>query len=663
MTDLDKKLRQLTELDTPKPTGKDEAMRLAMQAFDEAQTTKQTNSQEKGIGGRLISIIDNLKGFKMMDMRIPATAAITALLVVPLSWQLMQNTSLTPPTLTTSSKVTPTQSDDGASEQGVAQDTSAPFFIESETPAELPAELAEAADEMSRVQISGGSAPAPLSVVPATDMVAPLAKRALSPAPLPDQFVQYEASRDNFAAFDDAGMSLAKDNPVSTFSIDVDTASYAFVRGALNDGVLPPKDAVRTEELINYFDYNYAPAPNVDMPFQPQISVFPAPWNAERQLIHVSVKGYEAPQLSDQPSNLVFLVDTSGSMQDADKLPLLKRALKLLVEQMDENDRISIVAYAGSAGVVLEPTSGDQKTKILAALDGLQSGGSTAGAAGIELAYQLASEAKLSDGVNRVILATDGDFNVGLSDPDALKDFIADKRDGGLSLSVLGFGQGNYNDALMQSLAQNGDGNASYIDSFNEARKVLVNEVGSTLHTIARDVKIQVEFNPAQVAAYRLIGYETRALKREDFNNDKVDAGDVGAGHTVTALYELVPQGGEQLVDPLRYGNAVSTQTTDMSDEIAFFKLRFKRLGEDNSQLIEKAVTRKNVVDGIANLSDDIRFGTAVAAFGQKLRDNAEVANFTYDQIFDLADGARGEDKHGYRAEFLNLVMSAKSLD
>ena len=350
-------------------------------------------------------------------------------------------------------------------------------------------------------------------------------------------------------------------------------------------------------------------------------------------------------------------------MQDADKLPLLKRVLKLLVEQMDENDRISIVAYAGSAGVVLEPTSGDQKTKILAALDGLQSGGSTAGAAGIELAYQLANEARLSDGVNRVILATDGDFNVGLSEPDALKNFIADKRDGGLSLSVLGFGQGNYNDALMQSLAQNGDGNASYIDSFNEARKVLVNEVGSTLHTIARDVKIQVEFNPAQVAAYRLIGYETRALKREDFNNDKVDAGDVGAGHTVTAIYELVPQGGEQLVDPLRYGNADSTQATDMSDEIAFFKLRFKRLGEDNSQLIEQAVTQENVVDGIANLSDDIRFGTAVAAFGQKLRDNDEVANFTYDQIFGLADGARGEDKHGYRAEFLNLVMSAKSLD
>ena len=361
---------------------------------------------------------------------------------------------------------------------------------------------------------------------------------------------------DQFATFEDGRtLSVAKE-PVSTFSVDVDTAAYSYVRRMLEDGGLPQADAVRVEEMINYFDYGYDGPDSLKTPFAIHTSLFPTPWREGTELLRIGIQGYRLPAEDRPPANIVFLVDTSGSMDEPDKLPLLKKSFELLLGQLSDTDTVSIVAYAGSAGVVLEPTPASDKIKIRAALSDLTPGGSTAGAEGIELAYQLAEQAHTAAGTNRVILATDGDFNVGIDDPDALKRFIAKKRDSGISLSILGFGSGNLDDATMQALAQNGNGTAAYIDSFSEARKVLAEEVGASLVTIARDVKVQVEFNPATVAEYRLIGYETRALNSEDFNNDAVDAGDIGSGHSVTALYEIVPVGSPAaLNDPLRYGD------------------------------------------------------------------------------------------------------------
>lgn len=645
MSDLDKELKRLNEIEPMRvdETVKGRATRLAMAAFEDTRENKKS-SQGNGWTERLTSILQSLKGIRLMDMRIPATAAITALLIVPLGWQLMNNSALTPPQIGETISLPRVQL--SVSEKEEADDLSADLYPS------VDVELAEPEIAMEMV-----------APVPNAGAMSKVANRSMSaPAPMQDQVAGYAQNGDQFERFDDSKVKLTSDAPVSTFSIDVDTASYAYVRRAIESGRLPQKDAVRTEELINYFDYAYQNPISADQPFAPQISVYPAPWNAERQLMHVAVKGYAPDQIMAQPSNLVFLIDTSGSMNDADKLPLLKRAFKLLVDQMDEQDTVSIVTYAGSAGVVLEPTKGSEKRKILDALDNLQPGGSTAGAAGIETAYRLADEAKNNDGVNRVILATDGDFNVGISEPEALKDFIKQKRDKGISLSVLGFGEGNYNDALMQALAQNGDGNASYIDSFTEARKVLVNEVGATLQTIALDVKIQVEFNPAQISAYRLIGYETRALNREDFNNDKVDAGDVGAGHTVTAIYELTPVGVKPVVDPLRYGQSETVASELKSDEIAFFKMRYKLPGSDKSALIEMPIATNMVSAAFESVSPEVQFGTAVAAFGQKLRNSDELGDFGFEQISMIAQQARGADKFGYRAEFINLVEAARSL-
>jgi len=431
---------------------------------------------------------------------------------------------------------------------------------------------------------------------------------------------------------------------------------------------LPPPDAVRVEELINYFTYDYAAPTDADAPFAPTVAVYPSPWRAGAKILHIGIKGYAPDQTEKRPSNIVLLIDTSGSMNERDKLPLLKRAFGMLVNQLDENDTVSIVTYAGQAGVVLTPTPASQKAKILAALDRLEPGGSTAGAAGIELAYRLAAEGRVEGGQNRVILATDGDFNVGISSPEDLKAFIAEKRDAGTFLSVLGFGSGNYNDGLMQALAQNGNGNAAYIDSLQEARKVLVEEAGATLTTIAKDVKIQVEFNPAIIEEYRLVGYETRALRQQDFNNDRVDAGDIGAGHTVTALYEIVPVGsGSASVDPLRYGARAAPQITDLTpgeissfgEEFAFVKLRYKLPDEDTSRLIERAVTQTDEFDSFEALPTDMRFAAAVASFGQKLGGGPDAPTLGFDEIADMARAARGADLAGYRSEFVSLAELA----
>ncbi len=485
--------------------------------------------------------------------------------------------------------------------------------------------------------------------------------QAVAPAPMPSMQPLPEV-RDKFPDAKPNPVKLVAEEPVSTFSADVDTASYAVLRKFLNDGALPPGDAVRIEEMVNYFDYSYPLPDSRTQPFRPTVAVYQTPWNPDTQIVHIGIKGFDIPRAERPTANLVFLLDVSGSMDEPNKLPLVKKAMRMLVDELDAKDKVSIVVYAGAAGMVLAPTSGAEKGKILAALDQLSAGGSTAGAEGIRQAYQLARASFIKNGVNRVILATDGDFNVGITDPNQLEDFVARERESGVTLSVLGFGTGNYNDALMQKLAQKGNGNAAYIDTINEARKVLVEQIGGTLFTIAKDVKFQIEFNPSRVSEYRLIGYETRLLNREDFNNDKVDAGDIGAGHAVTAMYEIVPVGSNgHLMDPLRYRKATPVPAGEAAGEIAFLRLRYKLPAEDKSRLIERPVGTGDIID-LKRASDDLRFAAAVAGFGQLLRNDPYMKDFGYSEVAELATGAKGPDAFGYRAEFVQLVRLAKAL-
>lgn len=654
----------------PRPAAKDAALAAARAAYAEAETKKTAPAaQGSGRGRRLMSITSIFKGFSIMDMRIPLGTAAVALLILPLGYQLYSTTSMTPADVATRAETPVVVAEPAPTAEPrpaeVAQEVAA-----QQAPVDAASDALAAPEPM---LLESEAAPALRTASPPLVMPAPMTtqNQAFAPAaPMGgvakmNDFanevgrVAVLPSGDDFASFEEQRLKVAAEEPVSTFSIDVDTASYSYVRRMLEDGFVPEPDAVRIEELLNYFPYDYPAAPSADVPFQPTLRVFPTPWNDKTQILSIGIRGYEPPAEAIAPSNLVFLIDTSGSMDEPDKLPLLKRSFALLLDQLSERDTVSIVAYAGSAGVVLEPTEADEKAKILSALDQLGAGGSTAGAEGIELAYRLAEEGKAA-GTNRVILATDGEFNVGIDDPDALKQFIAKKRQSGISLSVLGFGRGNLDDATMQALAQNGNGNASYISNFAEARKVLVEEVGGTLHTIAQDVKIQVEFNPAMVSEYRLIGYETRHLEREDFNNDAVDAGDIGAGHTVTALYEITPVGAGQ-VDPLRYG--ADSAATGGSGEIAFLKMRYKLPGESVSQLIEQPVTPEVVYDDITLAGPDAQFATAVAAFGQKLKSSAYGTDMSWDEIEALAKAGRGEDDGGYRAEFIRLVQDAALLD
>ena len=480
--------------------------------------------------------------------------------------------------------------------------------------------------------------------------------------------VQPSQHRDDFESVSTNPIKLVSTEPVSTFSIDVDTASYSFVRRQLNNGALPVKDAVRTEEMVNYFDYDYPLPSNKSQPFKPTVVVTDSPWASGKKLIHIGIKGYNIEKTAKPKSNLVFLLDVSGSMNNPDKLPLIKQSMNLLLSQLNPTDTVAIVVYAGAAGTVLEPTQVKDKPKIMAALSKLNAGGSTAGAQGIQLAYELAEHNFDKNAVNRIILATDGDFNVGINDQKTLQGFIERKRDKGIFLSILGFGQGNYQDHLMQTLAQNGNGIATYIDTLSEAQKVLVNESTSTLFPIAKDVKIQMEFNPATVAEYRLIGYETRALKREDFNNDKVDAGDIGAGHSVTAIYEITPtQSDAKLIDDLRYGkNVIKTKMAE-SSEYGFLKLRYKLPHEDTSQLMEHAINGENTYSSNNNknttLLREVNFATAVAAFAQQMKDPKYLNNWSLQQTLDLAQANKGDDNYGYRTEFVQLVRKAMIAD
>ncbi|GMQ87673.1 MAG: VWA domain-containing protein [Gammaproteobacteria bacterium] len=469
-------------------------------------------------------------------------------------------------------------------------------------------------------------------------------------------------NRENYAHFDDNPVKLVAEAPVSTFSIDVDTGAYSNVRRMLNAGQVPVRDAVRVEEMINYFAYDYPTPAAHETPFKVTTEIGPNPWNSETRLLHIGIKGYDVDRQNLPPANLVFLVDVSGSMQSANKLGLLKSALKLLTRQLREQDRISLVVYAGASGVVLEPVKGNERAKIQHALEGLTAGGRTNGAAGIRLAYQLAEDSFIEKGINRVIIATDGDFNVGTVNFEALIDLIEEKRKSSISLTTLGFGNGNYNDRLMEQLADAGNGNYAYIDSLNEAQKVLVDEMEATLQTIAKDVKIQIEFNPALVAEYRLIGYENRSLQREDFNNDKVDAGDIGAGHTVTALYEIVLTDGKgQRVDPLRYGGGEKT-TSQFGEELAMLRLRYKQPDEGHSRLIKNPLYITDIETSLQKTSDRFRFSAAVAGFGQLLRGGKYVDDFDYQAVLELARNARGADRFGYRGEFIQMVSLADSL-
>jgi Ca-activated chloride channel family protein len=484
--------------------------------------------------------------------------------------------------------------------------------------------------------------------------------RRLNAAP---QRAETDFNTEEYGRFEENAFLKVTDNPLSTFSIDVDRASYSNVRRFLSQGQRPPRDAVRIEEMVNYFTYDY-PEPPAGQPFSITTEIARAPWNEKNRLLLIGLQGRHMKTADLPPNNLVFLIDVSGSMDEPDKLPLLKRSLELLVNELRPKDRVAIVVYAGNAGLVLPSTPGSDKGRINAAIEQLEAGGSTAGGEGIQLAYKMAKDNFLESGNNRVILCTDGDFNVGVSSDGELEQLIEHKRRDRIFLTVLGFGTGNIKDSKMELLADKGNGNYAYVDSLAEARKVLVQEMGATLFTIAKDVKIQIEFNPAHVAAYRLIGYENRLLRKEDFNDDKKDAGDIGAGHSVTALYELVPPGGEipgeGTVDALKYQTQTHAQNASTSPEMLTLKLRYKEPDSETSKLITQPLLDAH--GDIATASDNLRFAAAVAEMGMLLRDSKYKGDASYDEVRQLAQKSLGRDAEGYRADFLTMIAAASRL-
>jgi Ca-activated chloride channel family protein len=669
----DREMRRLRDIDMPAPgaDARARALAAAMAAYDEnisASTAQGTDGRR-----RLIERAHTLWR-EIMRKKLIATPAMAGLVALPIAgyavFHLMDDVRF---------------GDHGVEQakETVAQAGSHPA---------LPSNTPNIADRESRAPLQSESADAVASA-PA-DKVATAAQHSAAPAPMmkargragvvPESFASrtlmaepalvaptgdmapsFQGNRDRVEDFKTNPIHAVAEDPASTFSIDVDTASYSYVRRSLKEGVLPQADTVRVEEMVNYFPYAWKGPADAATPFNTTVTVMPTPWNARTKLMHVAIKGYDVQPAARPKANLVFLIDVSGSMDEPDKLPLLKSAFRMLIGQLRPDDTVSIVTYAGEAGTVLEPTKASDKNKILRAIETLSPGGSTAGEAGIREAYRLAAASFVKGGVNRVMLATDGDFNVGQSSDDDLLRLIEQERKSGVFLSVLGFGRGNLNDRMMQVLAQNGNGKAAYIDTLAEAEKVLSQESSSTLFPIAKDVKIQVEFNPQRVSEYRLIGYETRALNREDFNNDRVDAGDIGSGHSVTAIYEITPKGsGAEQIDPLRYGQASTTNGgVANADEYAFVKIRYKLPDESVSKLITTPVTTANEVASFAAAGTDQRFSVAVSAFGQKLRDEDATAGFGYDRIEAMAANARGSDPFGYRGEFLSLVRLAAALD
>ncbi len=527
---------------------------------------------------------------------------------------------------------------------------------------ETKREAVTVVDAMADSRQSGGPAGKSMANAPRVRALSGSPVAIVAPPPAPQEYV----GRDKFQHFDVNPVKRVAEEPVSTFSVDVDTASYSFVRRQLQAGVLPQKDAVRVEEMINYFDYAWLAADSRQEPFKPTVVVSDSPWGRGRKLVHIGIKGYEIPRGEQPDANLVLLMDVSGSMSAPDRLPLAIKSMELLLGSLKPTDTVAIVVYAGAAGMVLAPTPVRDKEKILEALQRLQAGGSTAGAEGIKLAYELAESSFRKGGVNRILLATDGDFNVGIDSTEELKGFVEREREKGIFLSVLGYGMGNYRDEMAQALAQNGNGVAAYIDTIDEARKVLVEQATGSLFTIAKDVKLQVEFNENTVAEYRLVGYETRALKREDFNNDKIDAGDVGAGHTVTAIYEITPVGsGGNTIDERRYGREgraerAAGKSNASSTEWGFLKIRYKLPDGQESKLMQLSI-EKDMPAANAAVKRDVQFSTAVAGFAQLLRGGAHTGKLRYDDVIEDADGALGSDSNGYRAEFVQLVKKART--
>jgi Ca-activated chloride channel family protein len=688
----DNELNRLRNIAAPAPgtDAKARALGAAMRAYDLGEKTSPA-AQGSAKGLRLTERAQKLWS-EIMQKKLFATPAIAGLVALPIAgYATIYMLQEQPFYSGGDEKITETLADKPAAK---APATTRPLTVaeadkrkkadadaESRVAAEAlvaPASPQSAAGGLARQGAPTGNAPSPsasaefahgASAPAVKGMAGTTAESKLMvqpPAAMPaDQMLPPEKNRDRIEDFRTNPVRAALEDPVSTFSIDVDTASYSFVRRSLREGALPQADTVRVEEMINYFPYDWKGPDVASTPFNSTVSVMPTPWNEHTRLMHVAIKGFDAKPAEQPKANLVFLIDVSGSMNEQDKLPLLQSAFRLLVNKLKPDDTVSIVTYAGDAGTVLEPTKVSEKDKILNAIDTLTPGGSTAGEAGIKEAYRLAQKSFVEDGVNRVMLATDGDFNVGQTDDDDLKRLIEKERKTGVFLSVFGFGRGNLNDQMMQTIAQNGNGTAAYIDTLAEAEKVLVEDASSTLFTIAKDVKIQVEFNPQKVSEYRLIGYETRALNREDFNNDRVDAGEIGSGHSVTAIYEITPKdsGGEK-IDPLRYGQAsVDNGGVANADEYAFVKIRYKLPNEDASKLITTPVTSANEVADFDRASIDQRFSVAVAAFGQKLRDEDATATFGYDKIIEIATAARGADPFGYRSEFLSLVRLASALD
>lgn len=545
-----------------------------------------------------------------------------------------------------------------ASDESAATPTSVPSKVETHARDDAARRVTTVAPQVAR-----SLPPSPPTAILAEARLAGAMKVSRNAAPMPmlaapmAQPWPGAVNTEHYTHRDSNPVQLASEQPVSTFGLDVDTGSYTNVRRMLEAGQLPPADAVRAEEFINYFDYGYAPPADRAQPFSVITELAPAPWNPGRELLLIGVQGYRVPASAIPAANLVFLIDTSGSMDEPDKLPLLKASLKQLVTRLRRQDRVAIVTYAGSAGVALPSTAGDQHATIDAAIDSLGANGSTNGDAGIDLAYAQAEQGFIPGGVNRVILATDGDFNVGTVSEAALKTKIEDHRKSGVALTTLGFGEGNYNDAMAVMLADAGNGSHHYIDSLQEGRRVLVDELSATLLTIAKDVKVQIEFNPRQVKEYRLIGYEKRQLKREDFNNDAVDAGDIGAGANVTAIYEITPAGSDAArIDPLRYGKL--NARADRSGELAFLRLRYKLPGHDASTLIERPIAATPAREASARL----RFAASVAAFADALRGGRYLDGYDYARIAALARDARGDDPDGYRAGFVQLVDLADGL-
>ena len=671
----------------PQADAKDSALRLAMENFDRLQgsTEPLRSSQDRPQRAGFLNGVHVMLNFLTSRPALAGTTSIAALVIgVAVILPITQNR--TPPVMP---KVTAPEAPSPVSKTAEAADAPAvlegrdlaeaapakPDLPEAEASPAAPEPVATApaegetgtvalaipedaeSDERKRKEAPAGTgAPAAVAETAPVGRIASdgIADMAALPVPAPDPMPQIVDDTEEYSNAPANPVKVTAEEPVSTFSTDVDTASYSVVRSTLNYGMLPTPEQVRVEEMVNYFPYAY-PVPEPGQAFRTTVSVMPTPWNPGTRLVTIGLQG-ALPAVADRPAlNLVFLIDTSGSMEDPMKLGLLKQSLALMLPELRPEDEISIVTYAGSAGQVLPPTKASERDTILRALDNLTAGGSTAGAEGLELAYQTAKAMQADGEVSRILLATDGDFNVGVSDPEGLIAYVAKKREqDDTYLSVLGFGRGNLDDATMQALAQNGNGQAAYIDTLSEARKVLVDQLTGALFSIADDVKVQVEWNPAQVAEYRLIGYETRALRREDFNNDKIDAGEIGAGLQVTAIYEVTAPGSDALLnDPLRYGSATAPEG---EGELGYLRLRWKAPGEDESQLIETPIT------GTEPATEEARFAAAIAGFGQLLQGSVYLGDWTWDEAIELALSARGDDPFGYRIEAVNLMRLAYSL-